>query len=389
VLRLTVAAAGDRPTMWQLSPNGGNFQPLFADPNAPGDGGEWTRNGKYFLFDRTFGNDRDIWVWPEGVPRPPWNQARPWPLTAGPIHFFSPVAGPDGKVFALGMHPRGELMRYDKKSRLFTPYWPGISAKGLAFSSDGQWVAYTAFPEGTLWRAHLDGSDRLQLTAPGLQTIMARWSPDGKSIFFSAQSAVGGDSRIYRIAAAGGPLERISEAGGGPQGSPSLSPDGQSLAFDDAPWLKGSWPAATAVHILHLASRQVETLPGSQGLWAPKWSPGGQWLAAKAADSKGIRLYDFQRGTWSDLTTTPEIIAYLSWSHDGVWLYFTTSGEDGVPTVYRIRPGDRRPERVADAAGTLLASAAGLWFGLTPDDTPLFMREVDAAQVYRLEVEFP
>jgi len=71
------------------------------------------------------------------------------------------------------------LTRYDLKSGRFESYLGGISAEYVSFSKDGQWVAYVAYPEGTLWRSKMDGSERLQLTyAP--QALMPRWSPDGK-----------------------------------------------------------------------------------------------------------------------------------------------------------------------------------------------------------------
>ena len=60
---------------------------------------------------------------------------------------------------------RGELVRYDSASHQFTPYLSGMSAMGVNFSRDGKWVTYVAYPEGTLWRSKVDGSERLQLTS--------------------------------------------------------------------------------------------------------------------------------------------------------------------------------------------------------------------------------
>ena len=93
----------------------------------------------------------------------------------------SPVHSTDGKkLFVVGRTFRGELTRYDLKSGRFEPYLGGISAEYVAFSKDGQWVAYVSFPEGTLWRSKADGSERLQLTYPPMYALMPRWSPDGK-----------------------------------------------------------------------------------------------------------------------------------------------------------------------------------------------------------------
>jgi len=78
-----------------------------------------------------------------------------------------PIPSPDGKkLFADGWLPRGELVRYDGKSREFVPFLSGISVDQLDFSRDGKWVVYVSNPDGTLWRSRADGSERLQLTSP-------------------------------------------------------------------------------------------------------------------------------------------------------------------------------------------------------------------------------
>ena len=68
-------------------------------------------------------------------------------LTAGPLNFEYPLPSKDGKqIFAIGGSSQAEVIRYDARSRQFVPYLSGISAEGLAFSQDGQWVTYTSFP---------------------------------------------------------------------------------------------------------------------------------------------------------------------------------------------------------------------------------------------------
>ena len=93
----------------------------------------------------------------------------------------------DGKkLFAIGSQRRGELARFNQKTQQFEPYLSGISADGVDFSRDGQWVTYVSYPEGSLWRSKADGSERLQLTFPPMQVILPRWSPDQKQIVFTA-----------------------------------------------------------------------------------------------------------------------------------------------------------------------------------------------------------
>ena len=120
-----------------------------------------------------------------------WFGGRPKPvqLTNGPLDFEFPVVSKDGKrIFAIGSQPRSELVRYDGKSG-FEPYLDGRSIQDLAYSPDGNSMAYVTVPEGQLWRSRVDGSERLQLAPEGMSAALPRWSPDGKQIVFSGSSS--------------------------------------------------------------------------------------------------------------------------------------------------------------------------------------------------------
>ena len=84
-----------------------------------------------------------------------------------------------------GLSPRGELSRFDSKTKQFLPFLGGISAQGVVFSKDGKSIAYVSYPEGILWKANRDGSNPVQLTDPPMQAFLPRWSPDSKQISFA------------------------------------------------------------------------------------------------------------------------------------------------------------------------------------------------------------
>ncbi len=68
-------------------------------------------------------------------------------LTQAPLGAYFPLPGKDGKVYFAGVMPRGELMRYDAKTRSLSPFLRGISASGMTFSKDGKHIVFMSYPD--------------------------------------------------------------------------------------------------------------------------------------------------------------------------------------------------------------------------------------------------
>ena len=116
--------------------DGSKLRRLLEWRGLPSENGEmtWTADGKYFLYV----SKRQIWMLQEkgGLFH---REIKPVQLTSSPLVFSNPTPSRDGKrLFAVGYDQRGELMRYDMKSRQFVPFLGGISAEYAAFSLDGQ-----------------------------------------------------------------------------------------------------------------------------------------------------------------------------------------------------------------------------------------------------------
>jgi Tol biopolymer transport system component/DNA-binding winged helix-turn-helix (wHTH) protein len=376
--------------IYEVKPDGSGLHPFLPDWRLTSAMccGQWTFDGKFFVFlvfDRSLSS--------EGAMNPPsqiWSfeesrntlhrVTEPVQLTSGPIRWGRPVPSRDGKkIFARGASVSGELLRLDPKSHRLQPYLGGISAEGLSFSPDGRFIAFVTYPEGILWRANSDGSNRVQLTDPPLYPTMPRWSPDGAQILFFAANARG-HAKSYLVSSQGGAPRPILPDDNETQGNPDWSPDGRKIAFDSE---EGTGrDTKFHVRILDLASHQITTLPGEE--YSPRWSPDGRFLAAQTrGETRNLLIYDFQTQRLSVLQKGSD--GYPTWSRDGRFITFLRDGEDSG--VYRIRPSGGEAERVYDLEGFHFAGLFGHWVGLDPEDAPLLLRDTGSQNIYALTLE--
>ena len=377
LIRFTVADPKTRVnSLWQISADGANPRLLLPGwHQADGECcGNWTPDGTYFIFQ----SQNQLWTIREKGSFLRKVSHDPVQLTSGAITYGYPLPSKDGKrLFTVAGLVRGELERHDAKSNTLEPFLSGISAQDVAFSKDGQWVAYVSYPEGTLWRSKADGSDRLQISFAPLYAMLPRWSPDGKQLaFFDYEN--GKPSRIYLVSADGGAPQELMPDLSQPQSDPVWSPDGNFLAFG------GAIPAVDGIHILDLKTRQVSMLPGSDKLFSPRWSPDGQYMIGLPADSLGLRLFDFKTQKWAVLTNTAAY--YPAWSRDGQYVYYLQQGSQGL---VRIGIRDRKVEQVVDLKGFQMTGYWGMWLGLAPDDSPLLLKDTGSQEIVALDWQAP
>jgi serine/threonine protein kinase/Tol biopolymer transport system component len=378
-------------SLWEVRSDGTNLHPLLPGWNNPPAEccGSWTPDGKYYVFESTRNNRTDIWAIREkrrlfGSPKP-----EPIRLTSGPMNFLGPAPSKDGKrLFVIGSQRRGELVRYDVKSGEFVPYLGGISADTVDFSRDGQWMTYVAYPEGTLWRSKLDGSERLQLTFPPLIAYLPRWSPDARQIAFQGFTPAK-PWTMYLVSAEGGSLEQIATG----LGDLGWTADGKSLVYSNiSPVSQGGVGSKLAIHIMDLRTHQLSILPDSEGLYSPRASPDGRYIAALRAGPEILLVFDLVARTWIELVPKPSV-NFPNWSRDSRYIYFDSFGTDSG--LYRVRVSDRKLERLASFKGfrrtaTLAGGWSSIgWSGLAPDDSPLVVRDTGTQEIYALDWEAP
>jgi len=387
ILRFTVNdPQTNNHSIWQASSDGGNLHPLLPGWNNPPNEccGNWTPDGRYFVFQAVREGTANVWALRENGGLFRSTRHEPMQLTMALMNIGDPVPSRDGKrLFVEGWQPRAELVRYDAKSGQFAPYLSGISAMGLDFSRDGEWFAYNNYADGTMWRSKVDGTQKLQLTFPPMQANLPRWSPDGKQIAFFGHPP-GEPWQIYVVPAAGGLPQLICRRETN-LADPNWSPDGKSLIFGG----NGLSNQGSAVYVLDMKTRNVSKLPGSDGLFSPRWSPNGRYVVAITLDSLKLALFDFTTQKWTEVAKAKGFLGYPNWSRDGHYLYFLgiLEKEEGY---FRVQISDRKLEQVLSLKGFQQAVGAfGNWSGLAPDESPLFVSDASIQEIYALDWEAP
>jgi eukaryotic-like serine/threonine-protein kinase len=381
ILRFTTnSSSGD--AMWEVAADGSNPHQMLADwrEGKPSEG-NWTSDGKYFVFSVLRNNRQDLWAIREKSDLLHKVSHEPVRLTAGPLNLEAPQPSPEGKkIFAVGSQQRAELVRYDAKSAQFVSFLGGISALDVSFSRDGQWVSYITWPQGELWRCRADGSEKLQLTTAPLNVESAEWSPDGSQIVFAGLSP-GEKERVFLVAASTGASRQVA-TGGLEVHSAAWTPDGNSLLLFEA-----GAPEKSSLRFLDLKTMKTTTLPASQGRLDAALSPDGGYVAATNVDGQELFLFEVATMKWAQLAKAS--VNAIQWSRDSKYVYFDTQSS-AEPAVHRVRLSDRKLETVASLKNlrrVILPFQA--WMGLAPDGSPLLMRDTGTQEVYALDFEAP
>ena len=389
-LRFTIRDTNQRTSsLWEISADGKNLHAVLPDWNKPAQefGGSWTPNGEYYLLESSRNHTKNIWAMREGAGSLFSKGAQePTQLTVGPLMFSDPTPSLDGKkLFVIGQQRRFDLVRLEDKSQQFSVFLPGVSAGEADITRNGEWVVYVSHPDLTLWRSKPDGSSRTQLTYNPMLVHMPRWSPDAKQIAFMA-SHPGKPWKIFVMAAEGGTPREVT-SGDRHQGDPTWTSRGDGIVFAGMPWLEYKTVSGPNIHLVDLNSSQVTDVAGSENLFSPRSSPDGRYIVALSADSTKMMLYDVEKKSWSELAASR--FAFENWSRDGKAIY-AEDYPDKVDDLVRVNVANGKVERLL----SLKEIPRGFdpwefWVGLTPDDSPLLMRDKSTQEIYSLDVRYP
>ncbi len=212
--------------------------------------------------------------------------------------------------------------------------------------------------------------------------VNPRWSPGSKELVFTTKSPDGHDF-IHRISAADGTPSWLMSEESADLHDANWSPDGRKVVF-----AKGGINLKTEkrdLRIVDLETRQVTILPGSDGMWSPRWSPDGRYIAALTNPMMAhVPVFDLQLKRWFDLKVNGEV-EFPNFSNDSKFIYFLRYGLD--QGLFRISVTGGKEERVVDMTDWHLTGFFGYSMSLDPTDAPLVLHDVGSVDIYALTLE--
>jgi Tol biopolymer transport system component len=335
--------------------------------------GEWTPDGKYYVFQGTQGKHTQLFAMRETGNL--FGRDDPVQITDGALDYRRPTIAPDGKsLFAIGWQLQGETVAMDPASGQLRSMAvrEDLSAEWVSFASDADRIAWLSYPDGDLWASRQDGRDRQQLTFD-FSVLIPVVSPDGSQVAFTGE--IGEEAwGVYVVPTAGGEAIRISPPDV-PGFSSAWAPDGNRILFRAR--------GRDNVQVYDLRTRTTSEFPGTDGLWNPNWSPSGRLLSGHRRD--WLALYDVEteerRMLFED---RPFESAYWGEDDDSIYVVdpHTYGAERGI---YRVDTGTGE-EHLITKMGNKRAvfGDMGMWIGVTPEGEPMFTRDHSIHHIYKL-----
>jgi TolB protein len=231
-----------------------------------------------------------------------------------------------------------------------------------AWSADSSKIAYTSwrtrYPEINI-KTVLGG---VRLSFPSFHSMASSpdFSPDGKSIAFSARSPETGFANLYVASADGS--RRVNITGSSSvDTSPSWSPTGRQIAF------VSDRTGPPELYIIDADGSNLRRLTAEGGSSdSPDWSPDGRYIALtwrpKQQPNFDIYIYDLTNTRMFQLTSNSRNNENPAWAPDGRHLAFQ-SNRDGTDQIYVMVSDGTGVRKLTNGGGSNEAPA---WCGYPP-----------------------
>lgn len=253
-----------------------------------------------------------------------------------------------------------------------------------ALSPDGTRIAFASSREGNrdIYLIGVRGGNPVRLTHDPADEYRPTWFPDGTAIAFVSRK--GGTSGIWKMDQMGGGAILLVGEGAS---DPAISPDGSRIAF--------SIPGPSGDNRIGLASLHdpagITLLTGEEdGLWShrsPSWSPDGRSLCYQ--DQQDLWLVSAAGGPAQRLTREGKRDRRPVWSGDGKYILFS-SWRDDTLALWRVPAGGGAAERLTLGSGyeqapSLCRDGSRLAFATQMIHRELLLRDMDSGKEVKLQ----
>lgn len=288
----------------------------------------------------------------------------------------------------------------------------GGDLTGPRYTPDGRWIVFsTDSPKDgpRVRRLPAEGGDDEVLVDDTFSKSLA-FTPDGRTAYFQQTEInqryylhnsllaydleAGAAGRVdllpscaeAKTSSCSDPRERESYVA--PSGSlrardPDVAPDGQTIAFVQAPYAGNQLVIAQLApdRVTLLAPRTLLASELDVQLSSPRWSPDGQLIALSrfAAGRRDVRLYDTAGRLHAEITRDRALDVDPSWSPDGRWLLFA-SDRTGITNLYAY---DVRAQQLRQLTSVITGAYQP---SVSPDGAFVVFRgySADGFDVYRI-----
>jgi Tol biopolymer transport system component len=169
------------------------------------------------------------------------------------------------------------------------------------------------------------------------------------------------------------------------QADPSWASADGDIVFGRPPDVMAERAQPKQIYLWHAASRRVETIAGSEGLFSPRTSPDGHYIAALRLGQRALMLFDRSTGAWRTIAAQPA--ADPVWSADSRWIYFHDF-ESKSQMILRVNVEKGQIENIAGVSDLQSLDYADFRFvGLAPGDVPLLRARTTVGNLYEAQIE--